>query len=143
VLPHYYEEDYNETRNDVKVILSKSSFECENGTYVWRFVNPSDIKPAYLRSKDGRVYHLLKDDDPPVLPMTMGYCIKTFDDLNTHILGILEGVLSGVMKKNDGISKTQLGTIMRSILLTHFDKMPAQIVDSFMSTAATIAIARS
>jgi hypothetical protein len=121
----YYEVDYNETRNDVKYILSKSSFECENGTYVWRFVNPPDITPAYLRSKDGRVYYLLKDDDPPVLPMTMGYWINTFDNLHTYILGILVKVLSDVMKKNDGISKTQLGTITRSMLLTHFDKMPA------------------
>jgi hypothetical protein len=121
----YYEVDYNETRKDVKEILSKSSFECEKETYVWQFVNPPGIKPAYLQSKDGRVYYLVKYDDPPILPMTMAYCINTFDDLNTYILGILEVVLSGVMKKNYGMSKTELGTITRSMLLTHFDKMPA------------------
>jgi hypothetical protein len=41
-----YEVDYNETRNDLKHILSKSSFECENGTYVWRFVNPPRYKTS-------------------------------------------------------------------------------------------------
>ena len=123
----YYEVDYKQTRNGLKDILSRSIFECNDGTYTWRFDDSLKIEPKRLRNINNSVYYIETYHEPQIPQFKMQYCIPTFDDLYTYIYKTLKEIFPHTTKtiKDTPMTPDELSTITLSMLLTHFDKLPA------------------